>query len=184
MHRSLAKHVLLLLIIVWSAGCEGLAPHPGTTSQRRTPGVERSAPPRAIVRPAARHRVVKVHDGDSVTLLSDGVQYKARLSGIDAPELRQEFGLHAKATLVAMVEGRVVTFTDSGLDRYHRTLVRLHVEGMDVNAEMVRRGMAWKYSAYTRDPVLTSAEQEARQFHRGLWSQANPVPPWEWRHAR
>lgn len=184
MHRSLAKHALLLLIIVSSAGCEGLATHPGAVPQRRPPKIEGSADPAAIIRPAALHRVLKIHDGDSVTLLSDGVQHEARLAGIDAPELRQEFGRDAKSTLEALVEGRVVTFTDTGHDRYHRNLVRIHVDGMDVNAEMVRRGMAWKYSAYTSDPILAAAEQEARRLHRGLWSQANPVPPWEWRHSR
>jgi micrococcal nuclease len=184
MHRSLAKHALLLLITVWSAGCEGLAPRPGTVPQRRSPEMGASPAPAAIMRPAAQHRVLKVHDGDSVTLLSDGVQHEARLAGIDAPELRQEFGRYAKSTLAALVEGRVVTFTDTGHDRYHRNLVRMHVEGLDVNAEMVRSGMAWRYSAYTSDPVLAAAEEEARRFHRGLWSQATPVPPWEWRHAR
>jgi endonuclease YncB( thermonuclease family) len=184
MHRSLAKYALLLLIIVWSAGCEGLATRPETAPPQRLPDWDRPAAAGAILRPAAQHRVLKVHDGDSVTLLSDGVQHEARLAGIDAPELRQESGRDAKSTLAALVEGRVVTFTDTGHDRYHRNLVRMHVEGMDVNAEMVRRGMAWKYSAYTSDPVLAAAEQEARRFRRGLWSQANPVPPWEWRHAR
>lgn len=183
MHRMLAKRVPLLLIVAWSAGCEGVGTHPGTAPQRQSPGMDRPAPA-AIVRPAAQHRVVKVHDGDSVTLLSDGVQHEARLAGIDAPELRQEFGRDAKSTLAALVEGRVVTFTDTGHDRYHRNLVRMHVEGTDVNAEMVRRGMAWRYSAYSHDPVLAAAEQEARRFRRGLWSQTNPVPPWEWRHAR
>jgi micrococcal nuclease len=183
MHRMLAKHALLLLTIFSSAGCEGLATHPGPAPQRRTQDMDRSVPA-AIVRPAAQHRVVKVHDGDSVTLLSDGVQHEARLAGIDAPELRQEFGRDAKSTLASLVEGRVVTFADTGHDRYHRNLVRMHVEGMDVNAEMVRRGMAWRYSAYSSDPVLAAVEQEARRFRRGLWSQAHPVPPWEWRHAR
>lgn len=179
----LAKHVLLLLIIVSSAGCEGLVTHPGSVPQRWTPDMDRSVSA-AIVRPAAQHRVVKVHDGDSVTLLSDGVQHEARLAGIDAPELRQEFGRDAKSTLAVLVEGRVVTFTDTGHDRYDRNLVRISVDGMDVNAEMVRRGMAWQYSAYSSDPGLAGAEQDARRFRRGLWSQDNPVPPWEWRHAR
>jgi len=41
-------------------------------------------------------RVVSVHDGDTITVLTDGRQVKVRLHGIDAPELGQAYGQAAK----------------------------------------------------------------------------------------
>nr|WP_272874902.1 thermonuclease family protein [Roseomonas marmotae] len=48
---------------------------------------------------------------------------------------------------------------------------------------MVRRGAAWVYRQYNRDPALPPLEAEARQAQRGLWAlPANEqVPPWVWR---
>lgn len=138
---------------------------------------------RPVVYRAAQHRVVRVRDGDSLTLSSDQVLHEARLSGIDAPELRQEYGAAAKEALSALVQGREITFRDSGQDQYHRNLVRLYADGVDVNRELVRRGLAWWYRSYSNDPDLEAAEQEARRFRRGLWSRPSPQPPWEWRRA-
>ena len=44
--------------------------------------------------------------------------------------------------------------------------------------------MAWHYSAYSHDPTLARAEADARAAHLGLWSQPNPIPPWDWRHGK
>lgn len=173
--------VFSVLIILWSSGCAAPPSRPqrGAALHRRD-AVETvvRAP---LVLPAAVHRVAKVRDGDSLMLLSDGVQHEVRLAGIDAPELRQEFGTVAKSELAALVQGKEVTFTDAGRDAYHRNLVRLFVNGTDVNLEMVRRGLAWQYRAYSNDAALMAAEQEARKSHRGVWSRPRPVPPWEWR---
>lgn len=43
-------------------------------------------------------KVVGVTDGDTVTVLHDGVPQKVRLSGIDCPEKSQDFGQKAKAS--------------------------------------------------------------------------------------
>ena len=32
--------------------------------------------------------------------------------------------------------------------------------------------------------ILGRAEATAREAHLGLWSQAKPVPPWDWRHGQ
>jgi micrococcal nuclease len=47
---------------------------------------------------------------------------------------------------------------------------------------MVSSGMAWWYRKYAaNDRALARLEAEARQAKRGLWSQTDPKPPWEWR---
>ena len=57
-------------------------------------------------------------------------------------------------------------------------------DGMNINQFMVRAGAAWVYEQYNTDPVLPVLQNEARQQKRGLWSDADPVPPWIWRHRK
>lgn len=55
-------------------------------------------------------------------------------------------------------------------------------DGRSLNREMVRRGLAWWYRRYApADSVLERLETGARDAGAGLWSQPNPVPPWNWR---
>lgn len=129
-------------------------------------------------------RVVGVTDGDTLTLLVNGRdQVKVRLAWIDAPEAGQPYGQQAKQALSALVFGREVLVTSSGHDRYGRTLGVVTVASSDVQAEQVRRGLAWVYRQYSNDSHLLTLEGEARSARRGLWADASPVPPWAWRHG-
>jgi endonuclease YncB( thermonuclease family) len=127
-------------------------------------------------------KVVSVTDGDTVRVLdAANVQHKVRLDGIDAPERGQPFGTVARDRLAALVMGKAVTVHDDGRDKYGRTLGRIEVEGQNVNRQMVDDGMAWHYSRFNNDARLAAAERAARAAKRGLWADAKPVPPWEWR---
>jgi hypothetical protein len=66
-------------------------------------------------------------------------------------------------------------------DRYGRVVGRVYVEGLDVNADMVRQGHAWVYRKYATDPELYRLEREAKQQRRGLWASDGNIPPWQWR---
>ena len=58
-------------------------------------------------------------------------------------------------------------------------------DGRNLNHEVVKAGMAWWYRRYAPDDsTLQRLKQEARQAKRGLWQDAKPVPPWEWRRER
>ena len=50
---------------------------------------------------------------------------------------------------------------------------------------MLRIGAAWAYREYLRDGGLLGIEAEARAAKRGLWglSEAQNMPPWEWRRS-
>jgi micrococcal nuclease len=130
-------------------------------------------------------RIVGVHDGDSITLLTEAKeQVKIRLEGIDAPELKQPFSNAAKQALSAMVFDKQVVIRNKGQDRYKRTLGRVFCGGMDVNLEMVKQGFAWRYDKYSKEPALIEAQKEAKAARRGLWSDKEPAPPWEWRKKK
>ena len=130
-------------------------------------------------------KVVGVHDGDSITILAAGnEQLKVRLDGIDAPELKQPFSQAAKEALSSLVFGKVVNFERLKKDRYGRTIAVVFAGQTNVNLELVRRGLAWRYDAYSKDPVLLAAQNAAKAARRGLWSDKNPIPPWEWRASK
>jgi endonuclease YncB( thermonuclease family) len=130
-------------------------------------------------------RVVGVHDGDTITVLAEGnVEVRVRLDGIDAPETKQAFGERSRQTLSAIVAGKTAKITSKGKDRYGRTIGVVFVGGVNANLAMVQAGMAWRYDKYSKDAALLAAQNEARAARLGLWADANPVPPWEWRAAR
>ena len=127
-------------------------------------------------------RVVGIHDGDSITVLSvEKKQIKIRLEGIDAPELKQAFGSRAREHLSSLIMGKDVTLIVKGEDLYKRTLSKILLGAQDVNLSMVRDGFAWHYSKYSKDKKFAEAEAEARIKKKGLWMDQNPVAPWDYR---
>lgn len=127
-------------------------------------------------------KVVGVSDGDTLTVLHAGKGEKIRLVEIDAPESSQDFGQASKKSLSDLCFGKEATIQDQGKEKYGRTLGRATCGGVDVNLEQVKRGMAWFYVQYGHDAAIKSAEDVARTAGAGLWSKADPTPPWEYRH--
>ena len=117
-------------------------------------------------------------------------QHKIRLSGIDSPEKKQPFGQHCKQSLSALAYGRTVAVESNKLDRYGRVIGKVLVDGEDANLEQVRRGCGWHYKKYQNEQVLddrlayNAAEESARAGRVGLWTDRDPVAPWEGRKAR
>lgn len=128
--------------------------------------------------------VVGVTDGDTLTLLENQRQIKIRLAEIDTPERGQPYGTQAKKVLSDLVFGKHARAVVQDIDRYGRSVARIYVNGIDVNAEMVKRGAAWVYRRYAEDTSLYDLEHEAQANKRGLWGlpEAQQIPPWEWRH--
>ena len=135
-------------------------------------------------------RVVGVADGDTITVLdADKVQHKIRLAGIDAPEKKQALGNRSKESLSELVFDKTVAVETTKRDKYGRQIGKVLVDGRDVNLVQVERGMAWFYRQYQREQspndqrLYEAAEDAARAGKRGLWRDADPVPPWEFRRT-
>ncbi len=127
-------------------------------------------------------RVVGITDGDTITVLYGTTQVKVRLNGIDCPEKRQAFGARAKQLTSELAFGKTVTVRPTGKDRYGRTLGEVILpDGRVLNQELVAAGMAWHYTQYSKDRTLARLERQAREARVGLWSDARPVAPWEFR---
>lgn len=124
-------------------------------------------------------KVVSIHDGDTITVLSGKEQIKVRLYGIDAPEKKQDYGQRSKQFLASLIAGQVIEVEPKGKDRYKRTLGIIYHKGQDINAQMVLNGYAWAYVKYSR--IYVNQERLARENKRGLWQSSDPTPPWVWR---
>ena len=145
-------------------------------------------------------KVVAVTDGDTIKILdANRVQYKIRLTGIDAPEKAQPFGKASRNHLASMVAGKVVRVESSKTDRYGRILGKVWVQPGDcsscgktlnVNHAQILAGMAWWYQYYAKDQPsedrerYKSAVTEAKSRRLGLWSESNAIPPWAWRKGQ
>lgn len=129
-------------------------------------------------------KVVGVHDGDTFTILHGGKAEKVRVNGIDCPEIGQPFGRSARQYASGLIFGRVVVVTVFGRDRYGRTIgdARL-ANGRMLSREMVGAGLAWQYRKRSKDKALAALEANARAAKRGLWADAAPMAPWDWRKA-
>jgi len=128
-------------------------------------------------------KVVNVTDGDTVVVLRAGnIQEKIRLAEIDCPEKSQAFGQRAKQFTLDKAAQKNVTVEVRDHDRYGRTVGEVFLpDGKSLNRELVRNGYAWWYRQYSKDLSLGENEQEARSARRGLWSDPNPIPPWDFR---
>jgi endonuclease YncB( thermonuclease family) len=133
-------------------------------------------------------KVVGVHDGDTITLLdADKRQYKIRFNGIDAPELKQDFGQKSKENLSNLVFGKEVTLRYNKIDKYRRIVGNIYLDGKDINLEQIKAGFAWHYKKYQEEQTeadrkaYAEAEIKARNAKLGLWSQPKQTPPWDWR---
>jgi micrococcal nuclease len=117
-------------------------------------------------------RVIRVNDGDTVTLLMENEVYKARLIGFDAPEMGQEpWGKKAREYLRGMLKDSgwnvSVEIGMERYDKYNRLLVYLWTKDkVFVNEKMLADGYA---VLFTFQPNSKYAEQfiHAQRLARG-----------------
>lgn len=125
--------------------------------------------------------VVSVHDGDTLKL-DDG--RTIRLSGIDAPEITQPYGIESRDLLRKLTRKKTIRIETHGNDRYGRNIGEIFVGKKSINRAMVRRGASWWFRKYApKDTYLRTSEARARKQRNGLWKSHNAVAPWVWRKA-
>ena len=123
-------------------------------------------------------RVLRVNDGDTITVLIDGHREKIRLIGIDAPEIGQRpWGDRAKRHLEDILSSSPTVYVEYDIekrDKYGRLLGYLKTAGgRSVNAEMLKDGYA---VLFTFPPNVrhvdefTAAQRYARERSLGIWS--------------
>ncbi len=130
-------------------------------------------------------RVIKVHDGDTVTVFYQLKPVRIRLWGIDAPELRQDDGVKSAQALRKLIFGKKVLIEPKDKDRYGRLVAVIYVDDtLNVNRWLVRNGWAWVYRRYNKEAEWLRLEELARERRLGLWQDEPNIPPWEWRRQK
>jgi|SRR5580765_146939 len=176
--KASASIHLCAFALLFAVSCSRQPAPKSTTSQPSSPAGSQTL----------TGRVVRIADGDTVTVLdATATQHRIRLQGIDAPESHQAFGTQSKKSLSEMIFDRDVTVEYDKTDQYGRLVGKILLDGKDVNLEQVKAGMAWHYKEYQREQtpedreLYARAEDEARKARRGLWADADPVEPSEFR---
>jgi endonuclease YncB( thermonuclease family) len=94
---------------------------------------------------------------------------------------KQDFGTRAKQATPDLYFNKEVRIEKTGVYRYGRTLGFVCVGDVCVNKVLLKQGMAWHYKYFNKVPELARVETEARKAKVGIWSQPNPVAPWDFR---
>jgi len=142
--------------------------------------------------------VLKVRDGDTLQMLTDaGQRIEVRLNAIDAPEKPhggtrgQPHAERSRLNLAQLATRRRATLLRTTMDRYGRHVGMLQLDTaqgeIDAGWWQLQAGYAWTYERYLEEIPLRmrlryrEAQSHARAEKRGLWADARPVPPWDWR---
>lgn len=119
-----------------------------------------------------------------------------RIMSIDAPEKGrrgspgQRYSEKSRQHLAELVDRRQVNLVTHGRDDYGRVLARVWLDEADIGLAQVCAGYAWVYEAFIDelpDPdrsAYRACQAQAKTHRMGLWRDAQPTPPWVWRHTR
>jgi len=133
--------------------------------------------------------VVSVTDGDTAVVETTRQEIlRVRFYGIDAPETEnrrwpaQPYSGESKAFMIDLIDQQPVAVRLTGEQTYGREVGEIFVDGQSASRELIRVGLAWWNSKYAPlDTDLERLEAKARERKVGMWAEANPVPPWEYR---
>jgi len=136
-------------------------------------------------------KFVDNHDGDTFTCRAFGGIIAVRVAEIDAPETsdhrgrwpEQPWSEEARAAAAAWLAGEPLRVIPTGVSG-RRLVAQIRIRGgRDLARALVRAGLAWVDPRYCQDQRLFALQAEAQAARRGLWSDPQPVPPWEWRRG-
>lgn len=127
--------------------------------------------------------VEQVVTGDTLKVNYQGGLYNVRLYGVAAPKANQSYGPSAREATSKVVLGRTVDieriYADGNTDV---AIVYIH-DQYSVQSYLAGSGLAWVNGNQCTLEVCSkwqSMQDQARDAERGLWSEANPVPPWNY----
>ena len=127
----------------------------------------------------------RVIDGDTLEWKGERI----RLLGFDAPEMKQTCerngetwlcGKESRKALAEWIGDRDVECVGDERDRYGRLLAHCSVDGEDVGAWMVSRGLAVAYYRFSYE--YERAEHLAKSAKVGMWA-GEFQKPWDWRRG-
>ena len=116
-----------------------------------------------FVPPVEKGVVIKVYDGDTITIASklpypDSKLYRfsVRLNGIDCPEIKgkdeneKQCAQIAKQEMSVLVLNKVVTLKNVDTEKYGRILADVYIGDLHVNKHMIEKRLAVTYDGGTK----------------------------------
>lgn len=127
-------------------------------------------------------KVVAVHEGDRISIFYAGRTERIAIKGIDCPELKQPYGKKARQVTQAYVGTRDVVVRGMQRDRQGRITADIFLmDGRNLAYELIKEGLAWSRGELAETQRYVDEEELARAAGKGLWSEADPLPPWKWK---
>lgn len=165
-----------------------LIPKPQRSSKTELPNPSSSPQSKPSPRSGESWQVIKVADGDTITVTQGDRKEKIRFCGVDSPESKQPLGQESKANLQRLIDeanGQVqLSFIER--DRYGRQVAEVFANNKFLQEEQVKAGLSYHYAKYSgncphRDAIV-AAEAIAQSNHSGVWS-GNYEKPWDYRRT-
>ncbi|MBF0293204.1 MAG: thermonuclease family protein [Nitrospinae bacterium] len=142
-------------------------------------------------------KVFKLYDGDTIAIKDDlGKEVRVQIAYIDAPDMdektfdKQPLYTESIKLLSGLILNKEVIIESFGKDKNGRVEGMVFLDKMNINVEMVRRGMAEIYepvrsnpSAFNKDYVqlLFDAENLAKSEKKGIWGHPDYISPFQFR---
>ena len=184
--------LLVLLLAVLVAGCEGLVEDVGGGGAGKAPAdLETTAAERAAwpdpPKDAVAAKVQRVSDGDTFVATVKGRRERIRVIGVDTPESvdpnrpDEPYGEEASRFAKHYLDGETVRLAGDAepRDRYGRMLAYVWLgDGTFWNALLVAEGYAQQLTIppnVTYAPLFRRLVAEARRNDRGLWAEEQQV---------
>lgn len=129
-----------------------------------------------------------VIDGGTITIISKGKVVEIRLFGIDTPAKTQAFGQMARNFTGGKASKGEIRVEPITKDHDGRIVAMVFVNGgINLNEQIVSQGFGWVYRQYCKKSFCADwlkLEADAKAAQKGLWANANPIPPWEYRQKQ
>lgn len=160
------------------SGCESDVADPGKSLP----------PPLPETLPYEYHaKVFRVWGGDYFDMQVGQLIHYVCLEGIDSPKPGQPFYQRSREELQRIVGDHDLRLVVHRLDESKVAFVRAWApapddgdQEIDVGLEMIKRGFGWyDGNSFEGHADYQQSEAKAREAKLGLWSQPNPVPPWD-----
>jgi endonuclease YncB( thermonuclease family) len=125
--------------------------------------------------------------GDTLTIIHQGKIVEIRLFGIDTPEPAQAFGQIARNFTGGKAAKGEIRVEPIAKDDAGRTVAMVFVNGINLNEQIISQGFGWVYRQHCKKRLCADwlqLESNAKASQKGLWADANPIPPWEYRQKQ
>ena len=119
---------------------------------------------------AESFKAVRIVDGDTL-IINDSWKSNIRLNAIDTPERGKLYYAQATQKLEALCSQTDITLKNRGDGGYGRISADVYCDGVFVNTQMIKAGLAIVSIKYAKDAALYDIQDKARQSCREIWSQ-------------